>query len=93
MDDWRKGSRGRPAAARGGGRRAGGDQPGRELPRARDYGEGVNVVGFDPDTGKMSVTSLPSVHREGVTSSFKTSKPNVDGGVLLGARLAGRLGV
>ena len=24
-----------------------------------DYGEGVNVVGFDPDTGKMSVTSLP----------------------------------
>ena len=26
----------------------------------QDYGEGVNLVGFDPDTGTMSVTSLPS---------------------------------
>ena len=57
-----------------------------------DYGEGVNVVGFDPDTGKMSVTSLPRSIARG-DLSFKTSKPGVDGGILLGVRLAGRLGV
>ena len=26
----------------------------------QDYGEGVNLLGFDPDTGSASVTSLPS---------------------------------
>jgi lipoprotein-releasing system permease protein len=57
-----------------------------------DYGEGVNVVGFDPDTGRMSVTSLPRSIAKG-DLSFKTSKPDVDGGILLGVRLAGRLGV
>jgi lipoprotein-releasing system permease protein len=58
----------------------------------QDYGEGVNLVGFDPDTGTHSVTSLPQSIQKG-DLSFRTTKPNVDGGVLLGARLANRLSV
>jgi lipoprotein-releasing system permease protein len=91
MDDWRKAIRvvrqqpGVVAAAPEVISQAG-------ITAGADYGEGVNVVGFDPDTGKMSVTSLPRSIVKG-DLSFKTSKPNVDGGVLLGGRLAGRLGV
>jgi lipoprotein-releasing system permease protein len=58
----------------------------------QDYGEGVNLVGFDPDTGTMSVTSLPEAITKG-DLSFKTDKPGVDGGILLGSRLASRLSV
>ena len=58
----------------------------------QDYGEGVNLVGFDADTGAHSVTSLPQSIRQG-DLSFRTTKPNLDGGVLLGARLANRLSV
>jgi len=58
----------------------------------QDYGEGVNLVGFDPDTGTRSVTSLPQSIRNG-DLTFRTTKPNVDGGILLGARLASRLSV
>jgi lipoprotein-releasing system permease protein len=58
----------------------------------QDYGEGVNLVGFDPDTGRMSVTSLPGAITKG-DLSFKTDKPGVDGGILLGSRLASRLSV
>jgi lipoprotein-releasing system permease protein len=58
----------------------------------QDYGEGVNLVGFDPDTGTHSVTSLPHSIQQG-DLSFRTTKPNVDGGILLGARLANRLSV
>ena len=58
----------------------------------QDYGEGVNLVGFDPDTGTRSVTSLPQSIRSG-DLTFRTTKPNVDGGILLGARLASRLSV
>ena len=58
----------------------------------QDYGEGVNLVGFDPDTGSRSVTSLPQSIRQG-DLSFRTTKPNVDGGILLGSRLANRLSV
>ena len=64
MDDWRKALRvvrqqpGVVAAAPEVISQAG-------ITAGADYGEGVNVVGFDPDTGKMSVTSLPQVHREG----------------------------
>jgi lipoprotein-releasing system permease protein len=58
----------------------------------QDYGEGVNLVGFDPDTGAHSVTSLPQSIQKG-DLSFHTTKPNVDGGILLGARLANRLSV
>src|SRR6476646_7052747 len=55
----------------------------------QDYGEGVNLVGFDPDTGSRSVTSLPQSIQQG-DLSFRTTKPDVDGGVLLGVRLANR---
>jgi lipoprotein-releasing system permease protein len=58
----------------------------------QDYGEGVNLVGFDPDTGSHSVTSLPQSIKQG-DLSFRTTKPNVDGGILLGSRLANRLSV
>jgi lipoprotein-releasing system permease protein len=58
----------------------------------QDYGEGVNLLGFDADTGTKSVTSLPQSITKG-DLSFKTTKPGVDGGVLLGSRLASRLTV
>jgi lipoprotein-releasing system permease protein len=58
----------------------------------QDYGEGVNLLGFDPDTGKKAVTSLPQSITKG-DLSFRTTKPGVDGGVLLGSRLASRLSV
>jgi lipoprotein-releasing system permease protein len=58
----------------------------------QDYGEGVNLVGFDPDTGTHSVTSLPQSIQQG-DLSFRTTKPNMDGGILLGTRLANRLSV
>jgi lipoprotein-releasing system permease protein len=58
----------------------------------QDYGEGVNLVGFDPDTGRRSVTSLPQSIIKG-DLSFRATKPGVDGGVLLGSRLASRLSV
>jgi lipoprotein-releasing system permease protein len=58
----------------------------------QDYGEGVNLLGFDPDTGKMAVTSLPSAIEKG-DLSFRATKPGVDGGILLGNRLANRLSV
>ncbi|MBA3659161.1 MAG: ABC transporter permease [Gemmatimonadales bacterium] len=57
-----------------------------------DYGEGVNLLGFDPDTGRHAVTSLPQSVTKG-DLSFKTDKPGIDGGLLLGNRLASRLGV
>jgi lipoprotein-releasing system permease protein len=57
-----------------------------------DYAEGVQVFGFDPDTGKMSVTSLPSSIVKG-DLRFKATSEAVDGGAILGARLANRLGV
>jgi len=58
----------------------------------QDYGEGVNLLGFDSDTGRAAVTSLPQSITKG-DLSFKTTKPGVDGGVLLGSRLASRLSV
>ncbi len=58
----------------------------------QDYGEGVNLLGFDPDTGARPVTSLPQSITKG-DLSFKPNKPGVDGGVLLGSRLASRLSV
>ncbi|HEU4680602.1 MAG TPA: FtsX-like permease family protein [Gemmatimonadales bacterium] len=58
----------------------------------QDYGEGVNLLGFEADTGTRSVTSLPQAVTKG-DLSFKVTKPGVDGGVLLGSRLASRLSV
>jgi lipoprotein-releasing system permease protein len=56
-----------------------------------DYAEGVNVLGFDPDTGTMAVTTLPQWVTHG-DLSFRTTRTDVDGGIALGSRLSERLG-
>jgi lipoprotein-releasing system permease protein len=57
-----------------------------------DYAEGVNVLGFDPDTGSMAVTTLPHALNRG-DFSFKPTRDGVDGAIVLGARLAERMTV
>lgn len=58
----------------------------------KDYAEGVQVLGLDPDTGSHAVTSLPqSVTRGDLL--FRTAKSDVDGAIVLGDRLASRLSV
>jgi lipoprotein-releasing system permease protein len=57
-----------------------------------DYGEGVNVLGFDPDTGTRSVTTFPQSIKKG-DLSFRPTRSDVDGAILLGTRLASRLTV
>ena len=58
----------------------------------QDYGEGVNLLGFEPDTGTRSVTSLPQSIVKG-DLSFRPTKPGVDGAILIGSRIAARLSV
>lgn len=60
------------------------------ITKGADYAEAINVLGFDPDTGRKSVTSLPQAITQG-NLSFRTSRSDVDGAILLGARLAGRI--
>ncbi len=62
------------------------------LSAGADYVEGVNVLGFDPDTGTRAVTSLPQAITKG-DLSFKTTRDDVDGAILLGSRLAERMTV
>ncbi len=62
------------------------------LSAGADYAEGVNVLGFDPDTGSRAVTTLPQAITRG-DLSFKTTRSEVDGGILLGSRLAERMTV
>jgi lipoprotein-releasing system permease protein len=57
-----------------------------------DYGEGVNLLGFDPDTGARAVTSFPQSIKKG-DLSFQPKRKDVDGAILLGSRLANRLTV
>jgi lipoprotein-releasing system permease protein len=57
-----------------------------------DYAEGVNVLGFDTDTGSHAVTSLPHAITKG-NLSFRPTRDSVDGGLLLGTRLSSRLSV
>src|SRR5262245_26360046 len=57
-----------------------------------DYGEGVNLLGFEPDTGSRSVTSFPQSIKKG-DLSFRSDRKDVDGAILLGTRLANRLTV
>lgn len=57
-----------------------------------DYAEGVMVQGIEPDTGGGTpVTSLPDAVTDG-DLTLRTTLDDVDGAILLGARLAGRLG-
>lgn len=55
-----------------------------------DYAQGVQVLGIEPDTGSMSVTSLPS-HFVSGDLGFHTTRADVDGGIVLGRRLAEKL--
>jgi lipoprotein-releasing system permease protein len=55
-----------------------------------DYAQGTAVLGIEPDTGAMSVTSLPS-HFVSGDLSFRTTRSDVDGGIVLGRRLAEKL--
>lgn len=55
-----------------------------------DYAEAVNVLGFSADTGTRSVTSLPSSITQG-DLEFAVTSDSVDGGVILGERLAARI--
>ena len=55
-----------------------------------DYAEGVAVVGIDPDTGTRAVTALARSFTTG-DLRFATHEAGVDGGVVLGRRLAERL--
>jgi lipoprotein-releasing system permease protein len=57
-----------------------------------DYAEGVNVLGFEADTGSRSVTSLPQAIQHG-DLKFATTRDGVDGAIILGSRLAERLTV
>ncbi len=60
------------------------------ITKGADYAEAVNVLGVDPDTGRRSVTSLPSSLVRG-DLSFRTTVDSVDGAILLGERLASRI--
>lgn len=62
------------------------------LSAGADYAEGVNVLGFDPDTGQRAVTTLPQSITRG-DLGFRPTREGVDGGIVLGARLAERLTV
>jgi lipoprotein-releasing system permease protein len=62
------------------------------IANAADYPSAVDVVGFDPDTGSQAVTTLADKVTGG-TISFRTRSDSVDGGIVLGYRLAGRLSV
>jgi lipoprotein-releasing system permease protein len=55
-----------------------------------DYAEGAYVLGIDPDTGSASVTALPETFVRG-DLRFTTTRKDVDGGIVLGRRLAERL--
>lgn len=57
-----------------------------------DFSDGVHILGFETDTGTMSVTSLPKTLIKG-DLNFTTTQPDVDGGIILGRRLASRLSV
>lgn len=55
-----------------------------------DYAEGVVVLGIDPDTGKLPVTSLARHFTRG-DLRFRTTRPDVEAGIVLGSRLSSKL--
>jgi lipoprotein-releasing system permease protein len=62
------------------------------LTAGKDYAEAVNILGFEADTGTRSVTSFPEKITIG-DLTFRPTAASADGGILLGERLAERLGV
>jgi lipoprotein-releasing system permease protein len=55
-----------------------------------DYNEGVVLLGIDPDTGSKAVTSLAQHFSHG-DLRFAPTRSDVEGGIVLGRRLAERL--
>src|SRR5512146_2413019 len=55
-----------------------------------DYAEGVIVFGIDADTGSEAVTTLARHFTRG-DLRFRTTRPDVDAGIVLGSRLASKL--
>ncbi len=55
-----------------------------------DYAEGVMVIGVEADTGNRAVTSLPHYFTKG-DLIFRTTRPDVEGGVAIGTRLSTKL--
>jgi len=55
-----------------------------------DYAEGAAIIGIEPDTGTATVTRLARSFTSG-DLRFVTRAADVDGGVVLGRRLADRL--
>ena len=55
-----------------------------------DYAEGVVVYGVEPDTGREAVTSFARHFTKG-DLTFQATRPDVDGGIALGTRLASKL--
>jgi lipoprotein-releasing system permease protein len=55
-----------------------------------DYAEGVVVYGVEPDTGHKAVTSFARHFTKG-DLTFKAARPDVEGGIALGTRLASKL--
>ena len=55
-----------------------------------DYAEGVVVYGVDADTGRRAVTSFARHFTKG-DLTFKATRPDVEGGIALGVRLASKL--
>ena len=62
------------------------------LSAGHDYAEGVAVIGVEPDTGTAAVTGLARTFLSGYLR-FRARRTDVDGGVVLGQRLASRLDV
>ena len=60
------------------------------LSAGADYAQGVYVIGIEPDTGTMAVTRLAQHFLQG-DLRFQTTDADVDGGIVLGRRLAERL--
>src|SRR5438093_1466809 len=55
-----------------------------------DYAEGVVVLGVEADTGRRAVTSFAQHFTKG-DLRFRSTRPDVEGGIALGARLASKL--
>ena len=54
------------------------------------YVSAINIIGIERDTGTASVTTIPQAITEG-NLDFETTLDSVDGGVILGYRLAQRM--
>jgi len=62
------------------------------LSAGHDYAEGVAVIGIERDTGRAAVTGLAKSFVSG-DLRFATREADVDGGMVIGRRLAQRLSV